>query len=498
MAACVVLAVAFWSSQNRSLYAQTTRALDRVQTIHVTGWTTRLVRKWPLEAPGKSTADQRHVIDSWYWYDEGTPVSHERMGPLILTRDGKEFKEFQSDADLIFISEPNAKDYVERFTSMQEFFHLLQQENTDVQALGMRADQGRQLRGLRLSRSSGVTDAWFDVATNLPIQVSMMGYNGNAKAILTQLDFAYDQPIPPSTLAYQMPAASQIRYGYGKSEQEVIWDRHVQNLDRQLANDDSDEPIRIIPRASGRSFSFQYQKPTPSGKYQVLPLDCNQYRPLTVRDFIARSVSTSEGERAVWTWRLDREQHDCEFPRADLVFKTGTPWQQWVQFALRSLELEYVDREETRTFWIAEHDGRELQSWENVHPPVPYIVEGGEVQHGLVRTGIGRGLKHVTLSRLFLDFNRDQNHYLTASGRIIIDQTGLPTPPVWDRKEYSTFQEFADAVDYNQHYFASDSPTFYGKGSSQMARDWYEKEFGITFREEQRPVTVHVIGRVDR
>ena len=28
-----------------------------------------------------------------------------------------------------------------------------------------------------------------------------------------------------------------------------------------------------------------------------------------------------------------------------------------------------------------------------------------------------------------------------------------------------------------------------------MARDWYEKEFGITMTEEKRQLTIHVIGR---
>ena len=78
---------------------------------------------------------------------------------------------------------------------------------------------------------------------------------------------------------------------------------------------------------------------------------------------------------------------------------------------------------------------------------------------------------------------------------IIVDKTGLPRAPQMDSDQYQSWQEFKDAVNYDQYYVASDSPFFARKESRQMARDWYEKEFGITMTEEKREMTIHVIRR---
>ena len=42
---------------------------------------------------------------------------------------------------------------------------------------------------------------------------------------------------------------------------------------------------------------------------------------------------------------------------------------------------------------------------------------------------------------------------------------------------------------------ATDSPYFVGAESLLLARTWYAEQFGITFVEELRPLTVHVIRR---
>ena len=64
-----------------------------------------------------------------------------------------------------------------------------------------------------------------------------------------------------------------------------------------------------------------------------------------------------------------------------------------------------------------------------------------------------------------------------------------------DRNKYQDWQEFKDAVNYDQYYVASDSPWFASEESRQMARDWFEKEFGVTMTEVKRPMTIHVIRR---
>ena len=64
-----------------------------------------------------------------------------------------------------------------------------------------------------------------------------------------------------------------------------------------------------------------------------------------------------------------------------------------------------------------------------------------------------------------------------------------------DREKYASWDDFKKAVNYDQYYVASDSPWFVGPGSTKMARQWYEQKLGLTFTEEQRPLTIHVIRR---
>lgn len=180
-----------------------------------------------------------------------------------------------------------------------------------------------------------------------------------------------------------------------------------------------------------------------------------------------------------------------------MICETEVRWQEWVQFGLKQFGLKYEDREEQRTLWIAHHDGRKLKPWQQVEPPVPYVVEGGVEKKGYVRPGIGYWLKPAPLNSLFADFNRMiDREDLTADKPWIVDETGLPAPPPYDEAKHGSYRQYRENV--VPHFFAAtDAPYFVGHESLQLARDWYEREFGITFEEVERPVTVHVIRRGD-
>jgi hypothetical protein len=234
---------------------------------------------------------------------------------------------------------------------------------------------------------------------------------------------------------------------------------------------------------------------TPDSRWWVLPLDLDQYQPIDLQHFIRLHAARFT---PLESWKASQELLDMDFERQDLVFREGVSWEEWVQFVLNAYDLEYVDRIEDRTVWIAHHDGRELKPWKEVSPPVPYIVEGGVEKRGSVRPGIGYRLHPVTMHQLFEHFTDLQNHYLTADGAIIEDQTGLPKAPAWDRDEYETAKEYEAEVK-SKFYVATDSPWFAGgrhaAESQRLAREWFHKEFGVTFTEEKRPMTVHVIRR---
>ena len=494
-AACVLVAVGVCLSRPTSLYAQTVSALKKAETIHVKGWASRIVRKWPLEKPNEKAADDRIPVEGWYWHDGKTPISHEKFGPVVLVRKGNKLQEYQADADLLFVSDSNPKDYVERFSTMANYLQLLEEEGTKSEDLGARTEDGVSLRGIKIHRGGDPAEFWFDTKTNLPLRYSQLKTGEDGKDSGVELTFVYDQKVPDAVASFKPPKTKHVRHGSGHDDRQLVWHRHVQDVGKRIHETPLDGPIAILPRKSQRVYSYQYTKQTPDGKYWVLPLGHDQYFKLTVKNFINLRVQGAGDDRAPETWRIEEGLLDVEFPRVDLVYEKEMPWQDWVQFALNQIGLEYVDVKEERTFWIAKHDGRELKPWQDVQPPVPYLVQGGKIQRGVVRPGIGHQLSPETMHGLFEDFNRIQNIEYKADHPIIVDQTGLPRAPQMDSGKYESWQEFKDAVNYDQYYVASDSPWFARRESRQMARDWYEKEFGVTFTEEKRDATIHVIRR---
>jgi hypothetical protein len=454
----------------------------------------RIVRKWPLEKPTEKGAGDKVPVEGWYWHDGKTPVSHEEFGPVVLVRNGDKLQEYQADADLLFVSDSNPKDYIERFSTMSNYLRLLKEEGTKSEDLGTRSEAGVSLRGIRIHRGGAPVDFWFDAETNLPMRYSQLKTGDDGKESGFELKFVYDQIVPDAVASFKPPKTKHVRRGTGDDRQ-LVWHRHVQDVGTRISETPLDVPIAILPRQSQRVYSFQYTKLTPDGKYWVLPLGHDQYFNLTVKNFVNLRVQGAGGDRAPETWRVEEGLLEVEFPRVDLVYEIDTPWQQWVQFALNQIGLEYVDVKEDRTFWIARHDGRELKPWKAVQPPVPYVVHGGKVKRGVVRPGIGHQLSPETMHGLFEDFNRIQNKDYKADQPIIVDQTELPRAPHMDVEKYKSWQEFKDAVNYDQYYVASDSPWFARQESRQMARDWYEKEFGVTMSEEKREITIHVIRR---
>src|SRR5262245_37137253 len=59
----------WWLSAPVPLYARVLEVLERAQTVHVTGWTRDVFRKWPLEnpVPGTGGPQVRHTVEAWYW-----------------------------------------------------------------------------------------------------------------------------------------------------------------------------------------------------------------------------------------------------------------------------------------------------------------------------------------------------------------------------------------------------------------------------------------------
>lgn len=489
-AACALLAASVFWLQPRSAYAKAMDALRRAQTIHVTGWSTHVKRSWRLETPKEETSD-RHDIEMWFWSSvDGTSRAYEKCGPVVKIQTADSVTEYQEDVDLLYLAEGRDSKTAKHFATLAGYLREL---DSDAQEdLGTRKTDGQTQRGVRVSRPGRVDEYWFDLRTDLPVT-----YTGklqdDGKEVQYELRFSYDEQIPGAVADYSPPKAKTVRYGGQHENVNLAWKQHVQDL--WLQEPSVDGNVRIVERDGGRSFENQWPMATPDGKCQVVPIDRDQYEGMNIDHFLRLRVAARHSDHDTHTWRVEGEGLlDMEFPRCDLVYVEGTPWQEWVQFFLNEQGLEYTDVVEQRTFWVAKHDGRELRSWRKVNPPVPYLMRNGSPQIGVIRTGIGKTGSPVTLPRLFDDFNTTQNSDYKGKHPVIVDETGLPKPPAWDKAKYPQYRQFREKVVGN-FFVASDMPFFNGEEGQTMARDWYAKEFGITFKEEQRPMTIHVIRK---
>jgi len=489
----------WWSLTSATLYARVLEALDGAKTVHVSGWSREVFRKWPLEAPLKTTdgADVRHTVDAWYWTDAPKePASYEKFGPVVVVRRGGSLREYQDDVKLLFVSDGGwPKNYAERFSALAEHLKTLDAPGLSKEKLGTRSEGGRTLSGWQVTQGNRLEEFWLDAKSDLPVRFARWSNRPEGKVHVFDLTFSFDEPVPTTVASYEPPEAETIRYGGSNRNADLAWRRHVQEIGLRLQDQPIPGRVALLPRENGKTFSLQWTLPTPDGKFWVVPLDLDQYQRLSLRDFFRLRAATTAGERIHGTWRVPLEFHGLEL-RHDLVYADGTAWQEWMQAVLGHFGLELVDVVEQHIVWIARHDGRKLKPWKEVNPSVPYIIKNGKEVKGLVAPGIGHMLRPVTMEELLNDFNAEiDSRELTAKLPILVDETGLPKAPAFDPQTHKSGQEFFDMVVKPNYCVASDSPLFQGATSLAMAREWYAREFGITFAEEQRPTTIHLVRR---
>lgn len=497
-AATIVLCVlAWWLWRPASVYARMLEALAKADTVHTTGWTRELVRRWPLEKPApEQNIPAKHAIDAWFWNEpDGTPRSYARRGAVVLIRRGGESREYQADADLTYVyTGGHSKDGVSRFMQLGEYLALLQRPSLKKRDLGTRNEDGRIVRGIRHIEGDRIDDVWIDEKSGLPRRFERMNRRSGER--LMEMFFAVNEKVPDAISNYEPPKTQNVRYGGPHENTNLAWRQYVQTMGARLQQAPINRQAALLRREHGKTFANQWPLQTPDGKYWVVPLDRDQHEPMDLSHFIRLRAAAKGGELRHGTWRVPREFHDFIIPRSDLVYADGTPWQEWLSVVLSQFDLECVDQPETRTAWIARHDGRPLKPWQRVAPPVPYVVEGGVEMKGYVRPGIGAKLRPAPLHELFADFNVFIDHQdLAADKPWIVNKTGLPHPPAYNKDEHGTYQDYRKNVVEPEFLVATDSPWFAGDESLQLARDWYLKEFGITFEEVEQPVTVHVIRR---
>ena len=446
-------------------------------------------RSWKLEGDTPET-DERHDVEMWFWRNvHGTAMGYEECGPVVKLQVNDSVKEYQEDVDLLYLAEGRNSRSADDFVTLASYLRDLDGANQDD--LGTKTVDGKTRKGVRVSEHGRVSEYWFDAVSNLPVTFSRKQVGDQTGGF--ELRFTYDEQVPADIVSYTPPKASHVRYGGQHENVSLAWKQHVQDLWQKETPVDGG--IRVVKREGRQSFEHQWLLQTPDEKYWVAPIDRDQYEPMNIDHFI-RLLVANRGENCdAHTWRVEGEGLlEIEFPRCDLICSNDIPWQEWVEFFLNEHGLEYTDVVEQRTHWVAQHDGRSLKSWRRVKPPEPYLVRNGKPQVGVVRTGIGQTGSPKTLVNLFDSFNITQNKSYEATHPVIVNETGLPEAPAWDPGKYPRHVQYHNEV-VKEFLVASDSPYFDGEKGQKMARDWYESEFGITFKEEIRPMTIHVIRK---
>lgn len=136
--------------------------------------------------------------------------------------------------------------------------------------------------------------------------------------------------------------------------------------------------------------------------------------------------------------------------------------------------LTWVDVPEKRKVWVARYDGRPLPYWRDVCP-----LEAPHLEERPFSRGGGTSTTVATLLEL-MEQAVNGHHMLIPDpdDLLIVDETGLPTRPGPNQTGGSI------CLSYSYAFWTGDEGV-------DLAKEWFEETFGITFHEEERELVYH-------
>ena len=169
-----------------------------------------------------------------------------------------------------------------------------------------------------------------------------------------------------------------------------------------------------------------------------------------------------------------RLNHDLVVKRLDDEGRTLEETSPRVQceFILDELGLDLVETVEERVVWIAQYDGRRLKPWRDVEAPVADDPEARALMPG-VRSGSNSAGNSA--GDHFRHFNFCRDRQLTARKVLLVDETGIP--------------EETPLTEISVNWYGPDDVLY------EIAREWFEREFGITFVEGRRRMPVFEVRK---
>ncbi len=468
LAALVLVLIALNTLQppGGRLYAAAMKALEAVRTVHMTGWKTSLDHYSRGAAEEQMPAADRYPWEIWEWVTEdGRRRQYERRGPIVEWDDGERRYEHNEHFDRLWIRESHVGDLAEALQNARGLLDGLRSKGARITDLGERRIADRLAQGVRAELASRWRQEWWlDKETDLPIELIGYQWENGEWALLWKATATYNERVPEAIASYVPPKAVATEYHMSVDPRFETWRLHLRRLEAHYRRAPLPKRLELVERESDERFDTVSRDRMPGIEgYWVTPIQG------TLGDYL-------RGNRLypIGSLRVPEDAQRKALNR-DLVYKDGVTLREQEQFVLDLMGLELVEVTEERTVWVAHHDGRRLKPWREVKAPVSR--EGARA----IGAGMASTFGMTTLRKLFDAVAWAQDYGLTARGIIIVDETGLPT----------------EAEDRESIAVASEGPHWGWpyEESREIAKHWFAEEFGVTFTEETRPVTVHVVRK---
>jgi len=454
-----------------AVYAAAIKALQNVNTVHVYGWTTRIHPKLTDALDEPLDTSKQYQIEIWEWVTEnGEYRIYDRQGPITIWDDGDRNYEYNEDKDLLYISKSVAhivaKDF-QHFQSVTTRLNQLKDKGIKVTDLGTRVIGNRRTKGLRAERDNKREDIWLDSQTSLMLENNGYIFEEGQWRQRRHGVLTYNQNIPADIHAYVPPDTENVRYSWDIAPRFEKWHLHLRKIAAYYQQHPLPETMELLPRESDEKMDAYLPGRLPditnTTRQWVLAIQSS------LGNFLRSKIKPSGSLRVPKDLREIKLNHD-------LITSNKFTQRQRVDFVLDALGLEIVETTENRKVWVAHYDGRLLKPWRTVKAPVPR----GDARATM--SGMASTFGPTSMKQLFDNFAYWQDlAALNADKTIIVDETGLPSePPVPPRQESAV---------------SSESPYWGGDESIEIAKKWFKEQFGVTFTEETRPMTVYLVRK---
>jgi len=452
-----------------AVYAAAIKALQNVNTVHVSGWTTNVHPSHTSILDKPLDNSKHHPIDIWEWFTENDEYRiYDRQGPITIWDDGDRRYEYQAHKDTLYIDKSTPPRLLStKFQSTTDNLESLKKRGIKMTDLGTHLIGNQQAKGFRVERDNKRKDIWLDSQTNLMSESNSYIFEEGQWRQWRHGVFTYNQNIPVDIHAYVPPETAKKEYSWHIAPRFEKWQLHLRKIAAYYQQNPLPETMELLPRESDEKMDAYSPGRLPditnTTRLWVLPIQSS------LGDFLRTRIKPSGSLRIPEDLQEIKLNHD-------LITSNKFTQLQRADFVLNTLGLEIIEITEDRKVWVAHYDGRHLKPWRQIKAPVAHPPRSP------LHPGMAETFGPSSMKRLFENFAYWQDYNLTAKSIVIIDETGLPSEPAKGQPPESV------AV-------SSETPYWGGEESIEIAKKWFKEQFGVTFTEEIRPMTVYVVQK---